>query len=68
MLIRDRKGEIYHVKSTTFDAGMLDLTYPAAVEFIKEVLIKRNMLDRGSGRIYGGFRGISPRRLRSARR
>lgn len=47
MLIRDRKGEIYHVKSTTFDAGMLDLTYPAAVEFIKEVLIKRNMLDRG---------------------
>ena len=47
MLIRDRNGEIYHVKSTTFDAGMLDLTYPAAVEFIKEVLIKRNMLDRG---------------------
>lgn len=47
MLIRDRKGEIYHVKSTTFDAGMLDLTDPAAVEFIKEVLIKRNMLDRG---------------------
>ena len=47
MLIRDRKGEIYHVKSTTFDAGMLDLTYPATVEFIKEVLIKRNMLDRG---------------------
>lgn len=47
MLIRDRKGEIYHVKSTTFDAGMLDLTNPAAVDFIKERLIKKNMLDRG---------------------
>lgn len=47
MLIRNVKGEIYHIKSTTFDAGMLDLTNPAAVEFIKETLIKKNMLDRG---------------------
>lgn len=47
MLIRNRKGEIYHVKSTTFDAGMLDLTNPAAVDFIKEILIKKNMLDIG---------------------
>ena len=47
MLIRNREGGIYHIKSTTFDAGMIDLTYPAAVEFVKETLIKRNMLDRG---------------------
>ena len=47
MLILDRKGEVYHIKSTTFDAGMLDLTNPEAGEFIKETLIKKNMLDRG---------------------
>lgn len=47
MLIRNAAGEIYHVKSTTFDAGMLDLTNPETAEFIKEVLIKKNMLDRG---------------------
>lgn len=47
MLIRNTAGEIYHVKSTTFDAGMLDLTNPETAEFIKEVLIKKNMLDRG---------------------
>lgn len=47
MLIRNNAGEIYHVKSTTFDAGMLDLTNPETAEFIKEVLIKKNMLDRG---------------------
>lgn len=47
MLIRNAAGEIYHVKSTTFDAGMLDLTNPETADFIKEVLIKKNMLDRG---------------------
>ncbi len=46
-LIRRRSGEIYHIKSTTFDAGMLDLTNPEAVRFIKDVLIKKNMLDLG---------------------
>jgi alpha-glucosidase len=35
------------MRSTTFDAGMLDLTDPEAVRFIKEVLIKKNMLDIG---------------------
>ena len=35
------------MKSTTFDAGMLDLTDPDAVRFIKETLIKKNMLDLG---------------------
>lgn len=46
-LITRRDGSIYHIKSTTFDAGMLDLTNPAAVRYIKDVLIKRNMLDLG---------------------
>lgn len=46
-LIKNRDGSIAHMKSTTFDAGMLDLTDPEAVRFIKEVLIKRNMLDIG---------------------
>ena len=46
-LIRRKDGEIYHIKSTTFDAGMLDLTNPEAVRFIKDVLIKQNMLDLG---------------------
>ncbi len=46
-LITRRDGSIYHIKSTTFDAGMLDLTNPAAVRFIKEELIQKNMLDLG---------------------
>lgn len=46
-LITRRDGEVYHIKSTTFDAGMLDLTNPEAVRFIKDVLIKKNMLDLG---------------------
>lgn len=46
-LITRTDGSIYHIKSTTFDAGMLDLTHPEAVRFIKDQLIKRNMLDLG---------------------
>ena len=46
-LITRRDGSIYHIKSTTFDAGMLDLTNPEAVTYIKDVLIKQNMLDLG---------------------
>ena len=46
-LITRKDGTVYHIKSTTFDAGMLDLTNPETVDFIKEVLIKRNMLDLG---------------------
>ena len=46
-LIRRTDGSVYHIKSTTFDAGMLDLTDPDAVRFIKDVLIKQNMLDLG---------------------
>lgn len=46
-LITHTDGTVYHIKSTTFDAGMLDLTNPAAVRYTKDILIKRNMLDLG---------------------
>ena len=46
-LITKEDGSVYHIRSTTFDAGMLDLTNPEAVCYIKEVLIKQNMLDLG---------------------
>ena len=46
-LITRADGSVYHIKSTTFDAGMIDLTNPEAAQFTKDVLIKRNMLDLG---------------------
>ncbi|MGX8692471.1 MAG: alpha-glucosidase [Clostridia bacterium] len=46
-LITHTDGSVYHIKSTTFDAGMLDLTNPEAVRFIKDELIRQNMLDLG---------------------
>ena len=46
-LILRQDGEVCHIRSTTFDAGMLDLTDPEAVRFIKEVLIGKNMLSLG---------------------
>ena len=46
-LITRADGSVYHIKSTTFDAGMLDLTNPEAVRYIKDELIKKNMLDLG---------------------
>lgn len=46
-LITHHDGSVYHIKSTTFDAGMLDLTNPEAVRFTKDVLIRQNMLDLG---------------------
>ncbi|MBO4914467.1 MAG: alpha-glucosidase, partial [Oscillospiraceae bacterium] len=46
-LITRKDGDVYHIKSTTFDAGMLDLTNPDAAAYLKDVLIKRNMLDLG---------------------
>ena len=46
-LITRADGSVYHIKSTTFDAGMLDLTNPEAVSYIKETMIKQNMLALG---------------------
>ncbi|MBQ9458840.1 MAG: alpha-glucosidase, partial [Oscillospiraceae bacterium] len=46
-LITRQNGEVYHIKSTTFDAGMLDLTNPDAAAYLKDTLIKKNMLSLG---------------------
>ena len=46
-LITKTDGSVYHIRSTTFDAGMLDLTNPETARFIKDELIKKNMLDLG---------------------
>lgn len=46
-LITRSDGSVYHIKSTTFDAGMLDLTNPEAVRYTKDTLIKKNMLELG---------------------
>ena len=46
-LITRADGSVYHIKSTTFDAGMIDLTHPEAARFTKDVLIKENMLGLG---------------------
>ena len=46
-LILNKKEEVYHVKSTTFDAGMMDLTNPQMINYLQETLIKKNMLDLG---------------------
>lgn len=46
-LITRSDGEIYHIKSTTFSAGMLDLTNPEAAAYIKRELIIKNMLSLG---------------------
>lgn len=46
-LITRKDGTVYHIKSTTFDAGMLDLTNPETARFVKDELIKKNMLALG---------------------
>jgi len=46
-LVRTCGGRISHVKSTTFEAGQIDLTNPDAAAFFREKLIWENMLDLG---------------------
>ncbi len=46
ILVRNKNGEVYHVKSTTFDAGIVDLTNPTGFDWYKEV-IKKNMIEFG---------------------
>jgi len=46
ILVRKKDGTVYHVKSTTFDAGIVDLTNPTGYEWYKEV-IKKNMIEFG---------------------
>ena len=45
-LVRHQDGSVYLVKSTTFDAGIVDLTNPTAYEWYKNV-IKKNMIEFG---------------------
>ncbi len=45
-LVRDPSGEPYRIVVTTFPSGLVDLTNPEAVAWIKSV-IKRNMIDLG---------------------
>ncbi|HAX02485.1 MAG TPA: alpha-glucosidase [Acholeplasmataceae bacterium] len=45
-LVKTKQGGIYHIQSTTFQAGIVDLTYPKAYQWYKEV-IKREMIDLG---------------------
>lgn len=45
-LIRHKNGFVYHIKSTTFNAGIVDLTNPSAYAWYKEI-IKKNIIEYG---------------------
>ena len=45
-LIRHKNGSVYHIKSTTFNAGIVDLTNPSARKWYTEI-IKENMIEYG---------------------
>ncbi len=45
-LIRHKNGSVYHIKSTTFNAGIVDLTNPSARKWYTEI-IKENMIGYG---------------------
>lgn len=46
-LVKKPDGNVYTVVSTTFEFGMMDLTNNDMAEFLKETIIKQNMLDLG---------------------
>lgn len=66
-LVKYKNGKPYLIKSTTFDAGIVDLTNPSAYNWYKDI-IKHNMIDYGlsgwmadfgeylptDARVYGG--------------
>ena len=45
-LIRHKNGSVYHIKSTTFNAGIVDLTNPTARKWYVDI-IKKNMIEYG---------------------
>lgn len=45
-LIRHKDGSVYHIKSTTFNAGIVDLTNPSAYRWYKDIII-HNMIEYG---------------------
>jgi alpha-glucosidase len=46
-LVKNVDNTPYSFKTTTFPAGMMDLTHPEMVSFLKKKIIKENMLDLG---------------------
>jgi alpha-glucosidase len=46
-LIKNKKNGVYHIKTTTFRVGMMDLTNPGMASYLKETIIKKNMLSLG---------------------
>ncbi|MCR4880131.1 MAG: alpha-glucosidase [Bacilli bacterium] len=46
LLVRKKNGKVYHIKSTTFNAGIVDLTNPTAYNWYKDI-IKNNMVKFG---------------------
>ena len=66
-LVKHKNGSVYLIKSTTFNAGIVDLTNPTAYEWYKSI-IKTNMIGYGlsgwmadfgeylptDSRVYGG--------------
>lgn len=46
-LVKRQDDSIYHIKSTTFDSGMMDLTNPGMIAYLKNTIIKKNMLELG---------------------
>ncbi|MCR4562334.1 MAG: alpha-glucosidase [Bacilli bacterium] len=46
ILVRRENGQVYLIKSTTFDAGIVDLTNPTGYEWYKNI-IKKNMIEFG---------------------
>ena len=45
-LVLNKEMNIYHIQSTTFQAGIVDLTHPDAYQWYKNV-IKKEMIDLG---------------------
>ncbi len=45
-LIKNKKGKVYHIKTTTFQAGMIDLSNPEAFEYTKKI-ITENYINIG---------------------
>ena len=45
-LIRHKDGSVYHIKSTTFNAGIVDLTNPTARRWYMDI-IEKNMIEYG---------------------
>lgn len=46
-LVKNKDGSVYSFKTTTFAAGMMDLTNPSMVKMLKDTIIKKNMIDLG---------------------